>query len=87
MEMLKLGPYLRNRCSDSENKLNFAPCGTWGRKEIYVQLLKLWQMAKLVLKQSVRVHMGLFLECPSHTDDQMQAETKLLLPPWQILSM
>ncbi len=39
----------------SENKLNFNP---WGRKGAYVEL---WQMAKLVLKQSVKAHGPLVL--------------------------
>ncbi len=28
----------------------------WGRKRVYVQLLELWQMTKLVLKQSIKAH-------------------------------
>ena len=28
----------------------------WGRKRLYVQLLEVWQMAKLFLKQSVKAH-------------------------------
>ncbi len=43
----------RNCCSLSDNKLNIDP---WGGNGVYVQLLELWQMPKLFLKQSVKAH-------------------------------
>ncbi len=48
--------YLRNCCSYDEIKLIFDP---WGRKRVYVEL---WQMAKLVLKQSFKAHGPLVYE-------------------------
>ncbi len=53
MAILKIATYLGNCCSKSENKLYFDPRG---RNGVYVQLLEFWQMAKLVLKQSVKAH-------------------------------
>ncbi len=56
MAILKMGMYLGNCADRVKISSNSTPEVEMEYTFMYVQLLEIWQMAKLVLKQSVKAH-------------------------------